>query len=206
MPAQSDARVPRRLRGGTANGRSTAFGCRGRLSPILLFLQLVLATAYTLGLPTHAQYQIPISVLGGGGRPIADDTLFLNGTVGQAAIGVVTDTTYVNEVGFWYLATASSASAVDEGSPARGNYQLGRNFPNPSHPRTMIPFSIPERAQVALRVFDVSGRVVATLVDGRLDPGEYTVVLNADRLESGIYFYQLKAPAFSQTRRLILVK
>ncbi len=79
--------------------------------------------------------------------------------------------------------------------------KLEQNYPNPFNPTTTIRFSLPQREFVTLKVFDVLGREVITLVDRELSAGEHSVIFNAENLTSGVYFYQIKTPAFSQTRK-----
>jgi len=80
------------------------------------------------------------------------------------------------------------------------------DYPNPFNPTTTIRFSIPHRAHVTRKVFDVLGREVATLVDGELNPGEHSVVFDAKDLPSGMYFFRLTTPTFSQTKSMEVLK
>jgi hypothetical protein len=86
------------------------------------------------------------------------------------------------------------------------SYQLAQNYPNPFNPSTTIHFSLPQREQVTLRVFNVLGREERILVNGALEAGEHRVVFDATGLPSGVYFYQIKTPSFSQTRKAVLVQ
>ncbi len=85
-------------------------------------------------------------------------------------------------------------------------YHLAQNFPNPFNPTTTIQFSIPENAPVKLSIFDITGRVVAILIDQKLIPGVYQFDWNATEAASGIYFYCIDAGVFSQTKKMILLK
>ncbi len=83
---------------------------------------------------------------------------------------------------------------------------LHQNYPNPFNPSTTIRFSLPRREYVTLKVFDVLGREVTTLVDGELNAGEHTVVFNAKDLPRGVYFYRLMTPTFIQTKSMEVLK
>lgn len=83
---------------------------------------------------------------------------------------------------------------------------LGQNYPNPCNPSTQIGFSIPQQSHVTLRVYDVLGKEVATLVDGAKDAGTYTTTWNAQMNPSGIYFYRLTAGEYTMTRKLMLLR
>lgn len=85
-------------------------------------------------------------------------------------------------------------------------YKLEQNYPNPFNPTTTISFSIPKNGLVSLKVYDVLGKEVATLVNTQLNSGQYNVNLNAANLSSGIYFYTLKAGDFVETKKMMLVK
>jgi hypothetical protein len=85
-------------------------------------------------------------------------------------------------------------------------YVLEQNYPNPFNPSTTIRFQILNSSQVKLKVFDIVGREVATLVDERLQPGSYETTFNAKGLASGVYLYRLQAGNFVETKRLILLK
>jgi len=83
---------------------------------------------------------------------------------------------------------------------------LLQNYPNPFNPTTKIQFTIVDRQSTIVTVFDVLGRDVATLVNEVKEPGTYTVTFDGSALGSGVYFYQLRAGDFTQTKRLMLVR
>ena len=101
-----------------------------------------------------------------------------------------------------------------------GEFKLYQNYPNPFNPETVIKFSIPtplsppfgkgERTQsgglITLKIFDVTGREIITLVNGEKAPGLYEVRWNASAYSSGIYFCRLVAGDYVQTRKMVLVK
>ncbi len=93
------------------------------------------------------------------------------------------------------------------------SYLLSQNYPNPFNSSTVIRYEIPGQARndnmlVVLNIYDVLGNEVATLVNEELPAGEYNVEFRIDNLEltRGIYFYQLKAGSFIQTKKMILIK
>jgi hypothetical protein len=85
-------------------------------------------------------------------------------------------------------------------------FMLEQNYPNPFNPSTVISYQLPVTNNVTLKVFDVLGNEIATLVNEEKTAGEYEVEFNAMGLPSGIYFYQLKAGDFIQTKKMILLK
>ena len=85
-------------------------------------------------------------------------------------------------------------------------YNLSQNFPNPFNPTTKINFSVPELSFVTLKVFDVLGSEISTLAKEEKPAGVYELIWNAADLPSGVYFYQLKAGDFIQTKKMILLR
>jgi len=93
---------------------------------------------------------------------------------------------------------------IDEDIPER--FSLFQNYPNPFNPSTTISYSIPTEGYVTLKVYDVLGNEVASLVDERKHSGTFDVHYNASVLSSGIYYYQLVTSEFTSTKKLILMK
>jgi hypothetical protein len=85
-------------------------------------------------------------------------------------------------------------------------FDLKQNYPNPFNPSTRIRYDIPENAHVELTVYDVTGRLVAKLVNGQHVPGRYTVEWNASRNASGMYLYRITAGDYSAVKQLMLIK
>jgi hypothetical protein len=85
-------------------------------------------------------------------------------------------------------------------------YALDRNFPNPFNPSTTITYTLPVTARVAVKIFDLHGRDVATLVDAVAQPGQHQVEWNADGLPTGIYFCRYSTGSFVQTMKLLYVR
>lgn len=86
------------------------------------------------------------------------------------------------------------------------SFELKQNYPNPFNPATKISFSIPQNGYVKLRVYDVTGREVANLVNDFKFAGSYTVNFNASSLSSGVYFYKLETNIYSEIKKMLLVK
>ena len=86
------------------------------------------------------------------------------------------------------------------------SFNLGQNYPNPFNPLTTIKYSIPQAAFVSLKVYDVLGREITTLVDGYKQVGKYEIEFNAADLSSGVYFYRLKEGNHTAVKKMLLLK
>ncbi|MBS1550567.1 MAG: S8 family peptidase [Bacteroidetes bacterium] len=87
-----------------------------------------------------------------------------------------------------------------------GEYSLSQNYPNPFNPVTNVEFVIPKFGLVSLKIYDILGKEVATLVNENLQPGTYKYNFDASNLASGVYFYRIKAGDFIQTKSMMLLK
>jgi len=145
-----------------------------------------------------------------------------SGLINYFNYGVVEDNyshLYVSTFGDGIFKSVSPISELEEEDNGQHNFALYNNYPNPFNPVTKIKYTIPtppitsplvkgrtEEGFVTLKVYDILGREVATLVNEEKPAGEYEVEFNATILTSGIYFYQLKAGEFTETRKMVLIK
>lgn len=104
----------------------------------------------------------------------------------------------------WHYGTG--ATGVKNNYEIATKFTLKQNYPNPFNPTTNIEYSIPKTSNVTLKVYDVLGNEVATLVDNKLSAGVYNVKFDGSNLSSGIYFYTLSSGNFLQTKKLMLVR
>jgi hypothetical protein len=112
--------------------------------------------------------------------------------------GTIDDTLYIiNEV---------TGVGDDQGSLIPTEYKLEQNYPNPFNPTTTIKYSIPQEGLVTIKIYNAIGEEVLTLVNEEQPVGNYEVEFDATTLPSGIYFYRLQTPNFTQTKKMILLK
>jgi hypothetical protein len=83
---------------------------------------------------------------------------------------------------------------------------LCSNFPNPFNPSTIIVFSLPRSEYVILKIYDITGREIETLVEGEVPPGEHRLQWSAEGLAGGVYFCRMAAKGYSQTIKLLYQK
>jgi hypothetical protein len=101
-------------------------------------------------------------------------------------------------------AGATDVKGFANGIPAA--FALDQNYPNPFNPSTMIQFEIPEAQFVTLKVYNLLGQEVATLIDSQLGPGRYRAEFDGRNLPSGTYLYRLQVGTFTETKKMVLVK
>ena len=85
-------------------------------------------------------------------------------------------------------------------------FSLLQNYPNPFNPSTIISYTVPSETKISLRVFNLLGQEVATLVNEKQIAGRYTVDFNASKLASGFYIYRLEAGSVNFTKKMLLMK
>ncbi len=108
--------------------------------------------------------------------------------------------------GHYITIVAGDIVSIPQQPSAPSTVALGQNYPNPFNPATTINFSTTRRGHVAIRVYDLLGSTVATVVSKELDPGSYSVVYDASALRSGVYMYTLEAEGRKISRRMVVTK
>ncbi len=107
----------------------------------------------------------------------------------------------------WETASVQFSFTVDiKDEYKEFNFNLTQNYPNPFNPSTTIKYSIPNAGNVSIKIYDILGREIATLINEEKTSGEYEVEFNGSNLTSEIYFYQLKTGSFVETKKMILLK
>jgi plastocyanin len=100
--------------------------------------------------------------------------------------------------------TSSDVQTSNNNVPS--SFDLSQNFPNPFNPSTKISFSLPQKSNFTLKIYNAIGQEIKTLVNGEADAGIHEIEFNGSNLASGIYFYRLSTPGFTDTKRLVLLK
>jgi hypothetical protein len=103
--------------------------------------------------------------------------------------------------GIWF---GGMATEEEDNLPAE--FSLDQNYPNPFNATTTIKFSLPEESNVTIEIYDILGRKIETLVSGIQPAGSHSIVWDAENQPSGVYFYQLEAGAYVETRSCLLLK
>jgi hypothetical protein len=102
--------------------------------------------------------------------------------------------------------TLRATNIIGNNNDIPTEYSLNQNYPNPFNPSTQIEFSIPQNSHITLKVFNVLGKEVATLINGERETGSYSLTWNAQNCPSGVYFYRLTAGSYTMTKKLVLMR
>jgi hypothetical protein len=167
---------------------------------------VIFAIALTFCHPAVAQIVVQHSVFGNGGTVISNREFQIASTVGQPMIGVASNSSNNNFAGFWSLPIELITSIEQISKSIPKEFRLEQNYPNPFNPSTAIEFALPKVSKVTLKIYDILGREVTTLLDEEMQPGEYKVVFEANELASGVYFYRLQTQDFVRVKKLMLLK
>jgi hypothetical protein len=168
---------------------------------------LVLGGGFPWQQPVYSQFKLVSSVVGAGAGLVANDSVRLYGTNGQPLTGVLQNGNFILRAGFWYQTrhVITDVERLPE-TNLPSEFRLWRNYPNPFNPTTIISYALPKQSMVTLRIYDILGRAIKTLVQETQEPGNYRVRLDASDLSSGVYFYRLVAGSFVDTKKLLLLR
>jgi hypothetical protein len=171
---------------------------------------LMMSTLLLLGVvfreSGEAQFAVRQSVFGNGSAAAAGVNQKMAGMLGEPLVGRSGNSAFISTGGFWYHSGGlmTGVHGTPEGAPTV--YRLEQNYPNPFNPVTTIRYELSRASYASLKVFNMLGQEVRTLVDGQQPAGMYEVGLDARGLASGVYVYRLSAGEYSATRKLVLLK
>lgn len=129
-------------------------------------------------------------------------TGFIKGTVYFDSFQI---TGFGNGTGFVAKIT-DEATCVERKDPIPSSMRLYQNYPNPFNPATSISFELPNESYTTLKIYDLLGREIMTLVSGKLQAGKYKYQWDANNLSSGVYFYRLQSGNYNETKKLVLLR
>ena len=187
----------------------------------ILILDKIFILLIFLFSSSPGQYKIDRSVFGNGIGKVNSSTYKVNTVIGQPGIGLSSNTFHRCHFGFWYSIVDYLPIAEKFENQLPTKYELFQNYPNPFNPTTTIDFDIPKTSEVTLKIFNILGEEVATLVSDKLTASSYTYQWNASHLASGIYLYRLsigslttksghsvsgEAGYFVETKKMILMR
>ena len=177
-----------------------------------IILRAIIAAVFLfLSTSIWAQYKCAKGVFGNGGEIMQGSNYTISSTLGQSFIGIEKSSLRQIKNGFWYQAKTINTEVEQITDDLPKIYNLFQNYPNPFNPSTIIKYSIPNvetrhASSVQLKVYNVLGQEVITLVNEQQKPGHYEVIFDATNLPSGTYFYRITAGNFIATKKLLLLK
>ncbi len=119
--------------------------------------------------------------------------------------GIIPETSYAPDTGY-YKCVWNGPTGIDENTPYPQTFALSQNYPNPFNPSTKISWQSPVGSHQILKVYDMLGREVVTLVDEYRAAGSYEAEFDGSQLASGVYYYQLKVGEFIETKKMLMIK
>ncbi|MCP5062140.1 MAG: T9SS type A sorting domain-containing protein [Ignavibacteriae bacterium] len=106
-----------------------------------------------------------------------------------------------------YIHLKSVTTSLDyKISKVPNHYKLSQNFPNPFNPTTSISYSLPVTSNVNIKIFDITGKELKTLVNSKQLSGNHKIIIDASELSSGVYFYSMRASSFYETKKILLIR
>jgi hypothetical protein len=142
-------------------------------------------------------------IYAGRGIPAAGD--FNNDGKNEFLLPQISDQNFLTDPVYVYGSDQFSVSNEEELSSA-SEFKLHQNYPNPFNPTTKISYRLPVSGEVKLQVFDITGRLVSTIVNEEMTAGTYTHTFDASAFASGVYMYRLQASGFTQVKKMLLIK
>lgn len=156
----------------------------------------------TSGLPLSYQWYLDDNLKSDEENFLLNSASFISGSELKVRVNVSNPSNSVNYE--WNVLIASPTPVEDKYTAI--DYNLAQNYPNPFNPSTNITYSIPEQSHVILKIFNVIGQEVATLVDEFKSPGKYEADFYAENLSGGIYFAYINAGNYTSTIKMTLIK
>jgi len=170
------------------------------------FIAAIFAVISSLPRVSSAQYVIPSGVIGNGGAALTGNGYSIDGTVSQSVAGSSSNTSDINDIGFWYLQSNAVTGVRSQSDVIPEKFLLFQNYPNPFNPSTTINYQLHTNSYVTLKVYDILGREVVTIVNEKENTGSYSVKFDGSQFASGVYFYRLTAGSFVSVKKLTLLK
>ncbi len=167
---------------------------------ILVFCVLIFATTASI----YAQFKIQENVFSCGGTNSLNTNFILKGTTGEQFASLMMSSSYILHQGFWNSVTITTE--VEEENELPEKFQLFQNYPNPFNPTTTIKYELPEEVSVTLKVYNILGQEVKTLINSFQQAGRYELEFDAGHLASGTYFLRLETDHYTGVKKMLILK
>jgi hypothetical protein len=170
------------------------------------FYFVALITTFLFADVGFTQHQISNSVISSGGFTITGANNILSSSIGESFIGNSVNATQQQQAGFWYVYQQTTITDVEDKDLLPTVFKLEQNYPNPFNPSTIIKFGVPERSNVLIKIYDILGSEVVTLVNEEMEAGWYQKNFDAYSYSSGIYLFRMEAGTYISTKKMMLIK
>ena len=150
---------------------------------------LLLLTAFA----SAQNNKINRSIVGSSAVENASSSFQMKGTLGQAAVGVSTNNETTIASGYWGWISKQTNLSTEKKELIPSVFKIQPAYPNPFNPSTKIEYTIPEKSNVNLKVFNIAGQEIKSLVTGIYNSGNYTVSFTGNNLPTGAYIYRIVA-------------
>ncbi len=172
------------------------------------FFLILLTTFFLLTETNVAQYMITNSSFNSGGSLAISNNIneSILCSVAESFIGSSVNPDYQQRSGFWYIYQEVTGTDISDDDLLPAEFKLEQNYPNPFNPSTTIQFAVPERSKVLIKIYDILGSEVITLVDEEMEAGWHKKNFDASSLSSGIYLFRMDAGSYVNTKKMILIR
>ncbi|MFN3872516.1 MAG: T9SS type A sorting domain-containing protein [Ignavibacterium sp.] len=153
-----------------------------------------------------AQHQMPYGVTSGGGGKVSSTNNIISFTLGESTVGKCSNASGIGMMGFWSVYQQDVLTSVDDEGQIPVEYKLEQNYPNPFNPTTTIKFAVAEKSRVIIKIYNITGEEITTLVNEEKDRGWYEIKFNSNGLSSGIYLCRMQAGNYVSIKKMMLLK
>lgn len=161
---------------------------------------IIIITAISIS----AQFKIDRYAFTTGGGVSSSSNNIIKSSVGLVVTGKSTSASNIINNGFWYI--AQTITDVKDNNTLPVSFQLYQNYPNPFNPSTIIKYDLPEESNVVLKIYNLLGQSVATIVNTNQKAGTYEYKWDAGRFSSGFYIYRIETKNNVMTKKMLLLK
>ena len=123
-----------------------------------------------------------------------------------ADASTIADGWYIDDIAITGYTNSGQSLSDENENIAPNKFTIEQNYPNPFNPSTIIRYSLSENGFTSLKIFDIAGKEVATLLNENTVAGNYEITFDGSDLSSGVYFYRIQSGSFSAVRRMFLIK
>lgn len=176
-------------------------------------MKILILIFFSFSVQVFPQSQLPFGIIGNGGEKQISTSYQLVGTIGESSIDQCQNTEHAVQAGFWQMYYNDVLVAVEGEEFLPKEFKLEQNYPNPFNPSTVIKFCMHEQSKVIIKIYDILGSEVITLLNQEMEAGWHEVIFNAGEYSSGVYICRMQgyptrkgAVNFKSTKKMLMIK